>query len=112
VDKLKRTFVETSIFTKRWSNLDLTDNDLRELQIFLLKNPVAGDTIKDTGGARKVRFALPGKGKSGGVRVIYVDIVYDEQIHLLLCYPKSKQEELTHEQKQQLKAFIKAIKEE
>ena len=112
MDKLKRIFIETAVFAKKWSELDLTDGDLQELQIFLLKNPAAGDIIKGTNGAKKVRFALSGKGKSGGIRVIYVDLIYDKKIYLLLCYTKSKQEDLTHEQKQQLKVFIKAIKEE
>ena len=109
---MKRQFVETTIFTKRWKDLNLSDGDLLMLQNFLLKNPDAGDIMTGTGGARKVRFALPNKGKSGGARVIYVDVLHDKQIHLLLCYAKSKQETLTNEQKQQLKLFIKAIKEE
>jgi hypothetical protein len=66
--------------------------------------------IQGTSGARKIRYALPGKGKSGGVRVIYVDIVRDKQIHLLLCYSKVKQEDLTNEQKQQVNILVKALK--
>ena len=109
---MKRTFIETTVFTKRWKELNLSDDDLQELQTYILKYPAAGDIIKETGGARKIRFALSGKSKSGGIRVIYVDVVYDKQIYLLLCYSKSKQEDLTHEQKQLLKTFIKALKEE
>jgi hypothetical protein len=95
----------------RWSELNLTDRDLLKLQDYLMKHPAVGDIIVGTGGARKTRFALPNKGKSGGARIIYVDVLHDKQIHLLLCYPKSKQNNLTHEQKQQLKAYIKTIKE-
>jgi len=106
-----RQFVETTIFTRQWKNMDLDDNDLLQLQSHLMKNPNEGDIIVGTGGARKIRFALPHKGKSGGARVIYVNVIQDKEIHLLLCYPKGKQENLTEEQKKQLKGFIKMIKE-
>ena len=109
---MTRQFVETTIFTRRWKDLDLTDDDLLKLQNFLLKNPDAGDIIVGTGGARKIRFALPHKGKSAGARVIYVDVVHDKQIHLLLCYSKARQGDLSSEQRQQLSLFIKAIKED
>ncbi|MDR2167971.1 MAG: type II toxin-antitoxin system RelE/ParE family toxin [Clostridiales bacterium] len=105
-----RQFVETTIFSKRWLELGLDDDDLLELQKYLMKNPTSGNIIIGTGGARKLRFALPNKGKRGGVRVIYVDVLQDEQIHLLLCYAKSKQGNLTETQRQQLKALIKIIK--
>ena len=106
-----RQFVETTVFTRRWMGLGLDDDDLFELQKYLLKVPSAGDVIAGTGGARKLRFALFHKGKSSGARIIYVDVVQDEQIHLLLCYKKSKQENLTEIQKQQLKNLITVIKE-
>ena len=106
-----RQFVETTIFTKRWIELGLDDDDLFEMQKYLLKYPSAGDVIAGTGGARKLRFALPHRGKSGGARIIYVDVIQDEQIHLLLCYTKAKQENLTEIQKQQLKKLITTIKE-
>ena len=106
-----RQFVETSVFTRRWTELGLGDDNLLELQKYLIKRPASGAVISGTGGARKLRFALSNKGKSSGARVIYVDILQDEQIHLLLCYIKSEQEDLTELQKKQLKALIKIIKE-
>jgi len=103
-------FVETTIFTKQWKELDLNDNDLLRLQNHLIKNPYLGDIIIGTGGARKIRFALPHKGKSGGARVIYVNVIQDKEIHLLLCYSKGKQENLTEQQRKQLKTFVSIIK--
>jgi hypothetical protein len=91
--------------------MGLNDDDLIELQNQLMKRPTAGSVIQGTGGARKLRFALKNVGKSGGVRVIYVNVLIDEQIHLLLCYAKSGQEDLTELQKKQLKILINAIKE-
>ena len=86
-----RQFIETTIFNKRWSEMGLTDSDLLELQNQIMKNTQVGDVIAGTRGARKIRYALPHKVKSGGARVIYVDIIQRMHIHLLLCYPKSKQ---------------------
>jgi len=107
---MQRTFTETTAFTKRWHDMGLTDDDLLELQRVLMRNPDIGDVIQGTGGARKLRFALPDTGKSGGARVIYVDIVVEEQTHLLLCYPKGKQDNLTEKQKKILKSYIATIK--
>ena len=94
-----RQFVETTIFTKRWNDMSLNDDDLLELQNHIMKNTYAGDVIPNTGGARKIRYALPNKGKSGGARIIYVDIIHKKHTHLLLCYPKGKQGNLTDKQK-------------
>ena len=106
-----RQFVETSVFSKRWTELGLDDDDLLALQTHLIKRPTSGLVIPGTGGARKLRFALSNRGKSGGARIIYVDVLQDKQIHLLLCYSKSEQENLTAIQKRQLKFLIKTIKE-
>ena len=106
-----RQFVETSIFSKRWTELGLGDDDLFDLQTFLIKRPSAGAVIPGTSGARKLRFAVSGKGKSSGSRIIYVDVLQDSQIHLLLCYSKAEQENLTEPQKKQLRTLIKTIKE-
>ena len=70
---MTRTFIEVPLFTKRWSEIGLTDDDLRQLQIMLLKDPESGPVIEGTGGIRKVRFPLDNRGKSGSVRVCYTD---------------------------------------
>ena len=78
----------------------------------LLENPQAGDVIQGTGGARKIRIQLSGRGKSGGGRVIYIDILEDEQIYLLFAYPKNVQENLTPKQEKAIKLMIETIKKE
>lgn len=70
---MNRTFIEVPTFTKKWKELGLTDENLRELENILLENSKAGDAIQGTGGLRKIRISLDNKGKRGG-RVIYVDI--------------------------------------
>ena len=107
---MTREFIMTPVYDKLWDRLELTDDDLRDLQIILMTNPAAGDIIRGTGGARKIRFALFGTGKSGGIRVIYLDITHKKQIYLLLCYPKSQQDDLSQEQKRQVKALVETLK--
>lgn len=63
-------FIETSIFTQLAAEL-LDDESLRTLQNLLLEKPERGPVIAGTGGLRKLRLALPGRGKRGGARVIY-----------------------------------------
>jgi hypothetical protein len=100
----------TPVFDRLWNDMGLSDEDLRQLQNMLLKNPFIGDIIQGTGGARKIRSALPNIGKSGGIRIIYFDITHLGKLLLILCYPKSKQDDLTHEQKKQVRAVIEALK--
>lgn len=109
---MKREFISTQKFDTQWMAAGLTDNDRSALEQLLLDNPQAGDVIPGLAGGRKLRFALEGRGKSGGVRIIYVDVVVREKIYLLLAYPKSVQTDMNHEQKNLLNALIKAIKEE
>ena len=80
---MNRTFIEVPMFTKKWHELGLTDDDLRNLENVLLKNPKDGDAIQGTGGLRKIRIPMEnkGKGKRGGARVIYVDIEIKEIIY-------------------------------
>ena len=92
--------------------MGLGDKELRELQPTLLKNPDAGDVIPDLAGARKIRIPLAGRGKSGGGRVIYVDVVIREQIYLLLAYPKNVQTDLNPAQKKVIRNLIEMLKEE
>ena len=109
---MKREFVRTSTFERSWAAAGLSDEDLRELEKMLLTNPEAGTVISGLNGCRKLRFQLPGRGKSGGARVIYVDVVVKEKIFLLLAYPKNVQENLTPEQKKHLHSLVEIIKEE
>lgn len=59
---MNRTFIEVPLFTKRWREIGLTDDDLLQLQIMLLKDPESGPIIEGTGGIRKVRFPLENRG--------------------------------------------------
>jgi hypothetical protein len=105
-----REFVCTKDFDKYWGALGFTDDDLHELQNELLINPQAGRVIQHTGGARKIRVAAMGHGKSGGARVIYVDILISEKIYLLTAYPKGKKEDLSPDDKRVIRLSIGKLK--
>lgn len=109
---MKRTFIEVPMFTKKWKDLGLTDDDLRLLEDSLLQNPKLGDVIQGTGGLRKVRIPLSSHGKRGGGRVIYVDIEIKETIYFINVYTKNEQDDLTPDEKKALKAVVKILKEE
>ena len=109
---MNRTFIEVPQFTKKWKELGLSDESLRELQNILLKNPKAGDTIQGTGGLRKIRIPLENTGKRGGGRVLYVDIELKEIIYFVNVYTKNEKDDLTEDEKRAFKAVIKFLKEE
>ncbi|WP_241569066.1 type II toxin-antitoxin system RelE/ParE family toxin [Rosenbergiella collisarenosi] len=101
-------FIETPIFQRLIDEL-LTAEEYQKFQAYLLLDPNIGSTIAHTGGCRKIRWALPAKGKSGGIRVIYYYVARDGKIHLLYAYPKSEQENLTDKQKAVMKHFAQQI---
>ena len=92
-------FVETSVFTRRITQA-LSDDDYRLLQEALLRRPAQGDLIEGTGGVRKLRWREEGRGKRGGLRVIYYWHPQREIFLLLFLYRKSEQKDLTADQKQ------------
>ena len=107
-----REFIFTKPFLASWKAMGLDNESLKVLEEILLENPQLGDVIQGTGGARKMRIQLEGRGKSGGGRVIYLDVFEKEKLYLLFAYPKNMQEDLTEEQKRAIKMLIDAIKKE
>ena len=97
--------VETTVFTKLISQL-MDDDHYRELQALLIENPEIGDLIQGSGGLRKIRWKLTGRGKRGGVRVIYYWAVSVDQIRMLYVYSKSDQENLTKDQLKVLRQIV------
>jgi hypothetical protein len=97
------TFIELSGFSKRRAEL-LSDDSFKELQEAIIVNPQIGAVISGTGGFRKLRWARPGTGKSGGVRMIYYNRCEESgRIYLALLYSKNEADNLTYEQKTTLK---------
>ena len=106
---MTRSFIIAPIFDKHWDEHGLTDEDLRQLQNFLMKKPNAGDVIQGTGGLTKLRWNLPNTGKSGGVRVLYIDFIRQEKIMLVNCYSKSDKDNITNKEKAMYKELAKMI---
>ena len=97
--------VETPVFTRQVQDL-LTDEDYRLLQVALINRPNLGAIIRGSGGLRKVRWNLPGKGKRGGVRIIYYWAVAQDQLLMLFMYPKNVRADLTPAQVKILKQIV------
>jgi mRNA-degrading endonuclease RelE of RelBE toxin-antitoxin system len=97
-------FIETSMFTEDLKD-HLEDEEYGKLQEYLAEHPQAGDLIEEKGGLRKIRWAAKGKGKSGGVRVIYYCVTTANQIRMLLIYRKGIQDTLTKKEKAVLRSI-------
>jgi hypothetical protein len=87
------TFIESKIFERELPNY-LNDDEYGQLQRFLMEHPEAGDIIPGSGGVRKLRWRVSGKGKRGGVRILYY-LKYDPNMFwMLILYAKSKHDNL------------------
>jgi hypothetical protein len=110
---MKALFVELPAF-ERSRSAYLTDEALRGLQNAMLKNPEAGDVITGTGGLRKVRHGdvTRGKGKRGGLRIIYYWWEPKRQFWLFTLYDKDELDDLSPKEKAVLKTLLKQELEE
>ena len=97
-------FVETPIFTEQILRL-LTDESYQDLQAVLAEDPKAGEVIPAAGGLRKLRWRAPGRGKRGGLRIIYY-CWSAERLYMLYAYEKTRQSDLTPEQLKRLRAYV------
>jgi mRNA-degrading endonuclease RelE of RelBE toxin-antitoxin system len=99
------TVVETPFFLRKAVGL-LTDEEREQLIAFIGLTPDAGDIIPETGGVRKLRWASKGKGKRGGVRVIYYFHNEAFPVFLLTVYAKNQKGNLTKAERNELKQFV------
>ena len=100
-------FFEAPAFTRHISDY-LDEDGYLQLQRELARSPELGDLIPETGGFRKLRWADPkrGKGRRGGLRIIYYHFLSDQQIWLMTLYDKDEASDLTAKEKKILKAAI------
>lgn len=104
-----RLFIEVPLFTKLIE--DIGDRSiLKKLQEEILKNPAKGDLIPGSGGVRKIRIGKEGSGKSGGYRVIYLDLPEKQTIYLITIYDKRVKENITEEQKKIIRILAQKLK--
>ena len=106
---MTREFVELPGFRSDWKELGMTDADLKRLQHELLMIPEVGAIMQETGGVRKMRFSYEHRGKSGSIRVVYIDFELRERIYLLAAFAKNVQTNLTKAERNNLKKLVKLL---
>jgi hypothetical protein len=99
------TFIETQLFT-RLADEYLGEEGLLALQIHLLAQPEMGKVVSGSGGVRKLRWALPGRGKRGSLRVIYLVRAKQEEIWLLTLYAKNVADDISASVLRKIRASI------
>jgi len=99
------SFIETKLFSRLVADV-LTDEEYSGLQKALIKDPEAGDLIPRSGGIRKLRWGVAGRGKRGGIRVIYYVRVRRGQIWMLTLYAKNVVENIPAKVLRQIKGEI------
>jgi hypothetical protein len=101
--------VELPLFLRQAADV-WDEAERREFVDYIARNPEAGDLIPETGGVRKVRWRRQGMGKRGGTRVIY--FYHDAQIpiFLIMVYAKAEREDMTSDEKKQVRALATAVK--
>ena len=97
-------FYETDVFTARIVEF-IDDESYAALQAVLVADPEAGDLIPRTGGLRKIRWMGSGRGKRGGIRVIYYLVRFDE-IFMLYAYPKNRESDLSPRHLKMLRELV------
>lgn len=100
--------VETLAFTRRVVAL-MSDDEYTAMQWFLRFKPDAGDIIRRTGGARKVRWGKKVQGKRGGLRVIYFHHTKKDTLWMLALYEKKEKENLSESDRKIIKQLIQEI---
>ncbi len=101
-------FFETTIFTKQITSL-ISDEEYKNIQNYLVLNPHAGAIIKHSGGLRKLRWKLEkkGKGKRGGIRLIYYWYLPQALYCMLLVYSKQEKDDLSKKEVDILRRVVK-----
>jgi hypothetical protein len=108
-ERVMQAVVETEDYLKSVRRIGLTENESQAIITHIAEHPTAGDEIKGTGGARKVRFAAKGKGKSGGVRVVTFYSGTNIPIFLLDVFAKNEKVNLSQAEKNMLKKILGAV---
>ena len=102
------TVVETRSFRRKAQKL-LSETQILELIVYLSANPESGVRVKGSGGIRKLRWAIGGRGKSGGVRVIYYFSNRALPLWLLDIFGKNEKADLTDAEKSALRGLVNEL---
>lgn len=104
-----RLFIYTNEFNRLWKLAGLNDIDMRKLENELLNNTKSGRVIQGTRGLRKLRWKIRGKGKSGGIRIFYIDFPMHSKLFLISVLFKNEDDNIGEKEKQKINNMIKSI---
>jgi len=107
-------FFELPVFTRYWSKLGLTDEDLLLVQLGIMCQPKAAPVIEGTGGLRKLRFSPHSRptGKRDAHRLCYVYFEEVSRVLLVLVYPKNQKDDLSAAERTRIREMIEQIRKE
>ena len=103
-----QTIVELSVYLKKAERF-LSENERNDLVSYLAFHPKSGVIIKGTGGIRKLRWKIEGKGKSGGVRIIYYYYNEDIPLYLLTIFGKNEKANLSKTERNGLRKLTRKL---
>jgi hypothetical protein len=107
---MKQTTVFATSRYERDAKRLLTEQEISEVQDSIAANPELYPVIRGTGGVRKMRWGRRGKGKSGGVRIIYYYWISDDEVYLLFIYAKNERADLSAKQRKAAQHFVEDLK--
>ena len=90
----------------------LTDDDLRDIQDEIRSRPRGGAVIPGTSGVRKMRWGGRDRGKSGGVRILYLFVPRNDRVYMILAYGKGQKEDITDAERKRIRLLADALKAE
>lgn len=107
---MKRCFITLKGFMDDWEKEGLTEEDMGQLEQYLCADPQIGKVVKGTHGIRKMRYKLPFQGKSGSLRVFYLDIPDVSKTYLLTLLSKTEKENLSKSEINELASLSLKLK--
>jgi hypothetical protein len=111
---MKRVFVYSPLILKRLAEFEVPDEKGRQIENEILNNPEVGDVVAATGGVRKFRMAdeRAGKGKRGGIRVLFLDLPHVAKTHLLFLLHKNETSDISADEKKIIRELVLTLKRE
>ena len=109
---MRRIFVTTKEFDKLWKSLGNSDRELRILENELIYDTLKGKVINGTEGLRKLRWQIKGKGKRGGIRILYVDFPKFNILFFISLIKKNEKDNISQNDKKLINIFINNIQNE
>lgn len=101
--------LETHAFARSAKQAGLSEEEVFKIKYFMSENPQAGDLIPGTGGARKIRFPAPGRGKRGGYRVVTYYAADDLPVFLLDVFAKGEKINLSQAERNELRSILGGV---